>query len=291
MGLISSLFKKIGIIFSDIKLAHSVFALPFALLAAFLAKGGVPSLEEFGFILLAMVGARSGAMASNRLFDAGFDAVNPRTAGRALPSGKLKKAEMAVFIVASYAVFVFAASRLNRLCLLLSPAAIAWITFYSLTKRFTRLSHFVLGMSLAIAPMGAWLAIRGQFDLAPFFISAAVLLWVAGFDILYSFQDVEVDKKQGLFSIPSRFGIRDSLWLVRGLHCLSLLLLLAPYFLLKLGVFYLAGLAIAAALFVWEHSLVKPDDLSRLDMAFFNMNGYISISFFVFGMIDVLVKK
>jgi len=289
--LINNFLKKIRLILQDIKLAHSLFALPFALLAAFLAKNDAPSLREFLWIIVAMIGARSGAMATNRLLDANLDARNPRTKGRALPSGAVRKIEMAVFILASYAVFVFAAYKLNRLCFLLSPAAVAWISFYSLTKRFTLLSHFVLGLSLGIAPMGAWLAIRGQFDLAPFFISGAVLLWVAGFDILYSIQDIEADRKQGLHSIPGFLGIRNSLWAARGLHAGSALLLLGPYFLLQLGPLYLAGLLVICALFIREHSLLKPDDLSRLDVAFFNMNGWISAAFFIFGALDILVRR
>lgn len=289
--MIKNLFKKIRLILQDIKLAHSLFALPFALLAAFLAKNDAPSLREFLWIIVAMIGARSGAMATNRLLDANLDARNPRTRGRALPSGAVKKIEMAVFILASYAVFVFAAYKLNRLCFWLSPVAVAWISFYSLTKRFTLLSHFVLGLSLGIAPMGAWLAIRGQFDLAPFFISGAVLLWVAGFDILYSIQDIEADRKQGLHSIPGFLGIKNSLWAARGLHAGSALLLLGPYFLLQLGPLYLAGLLVICALFIREHSLLKPGDLSKLDVAFFNMNGWISAAFFIFGALDILIRR
>jgi 4-hydroxybenzoate polyprenyltransferase len=289
--LIKDFFKKIGLIFEDIKLPHSLFALPFALLAAFLAKNGAPSVREFFWIILAMVGARSGAMSFNRLADVKIDSVNPRTAKRVLPSGAVRKAEMAVFIVISYAVFVFAAWNLNRLCFYLSPIAIAWVSFYSLTKRFTLLSHFVLGMSLGIAPMGAWIAIKGRFDLAPFFISAAVLLWVAGFDILYSIQDIEADKQQGLHSIPRFFSIGKSLWIARSLHAVSVLLLLGPYFLLKLGPIYLAGIAIISALFIWEHRLIRPDDLSKLNIAFFNMNGWISVTFFIFGALDILVRR
>ena len=291
MGSIKNFFAKLGLIFRDIKLAHSLFALPFALLAAFLAANGFPSLGKFFWILVAMVGARSGAMAMNRLADASFDARNPRTAARAIPSGKLRKAEMAAFIIVSFALLVLAAAMLNRLCLYLSPVAIAWMCFYSLTKRFTALSHFVLGMSLAIAPMGAWLAIKGGFELSPFFISAAVLLWVAGFDILYSIQDIDIDKREGLHSIPRVFSVRASLWISRGLHFLSVLLLTGPYFLLHLGPVYLAGLFVAAALFIWEHHLVKPDDLSKLNIAFFNMNGWISVTFFIFGAIDILVRR
>jgi len=289
--LINNFLKKIRLILQDIKLAHSLFALPFALLAAFLAKNDAPSLREFLWIIVAMIGARSGAMATNRLLDANLDARNPRTRGRALPSGAVKKIEMAVFILASYAVFVFAAYKLNRLCFWLSPVAVAWISFYSLTKRFTLLSHFVLGLSLGIAPMGAWLAIRGQFDLAPFFISGAVLLWVAGFDILYSIQDIEADRKQGLHSIPGFLGIKNSLWAARGLHAGSALLLLGPYFLLQLGPLYLAGLLVICALFIREHSLLKPGDLSKLDVAFFNMNGWISAAFFIFGALDILIRR
>lgn len=289
--MINNFLKKIRLILQDIKLAHSLFALPFALLAAFLAKNDAPSLREFLWIIVAMIGARSGAMATNRLLDANLDARNPRTRGRALPSGAVKKIEMAVFILASYAVFVFAAYKLNRLCFWLSPVAVAWISFYSLTKRFTLLSHFVLGLSLGIAPMGAWLAIRGQFDLAPFFISGAVLLWVAGFDILYSIQDIEADRKQGLHSIPGFLGIKNSLWAARGLHAGSALLLLGPYFLLQLGPLYLAGLLVICALFIREHSLLKPGDLSKLDVAFFNMNGWISAAFFIFGALDILIRR
>jgi len=291
MELIKKFSQKLALIFQDIKLAHSLFALPFALLSAFLAKGGAPSFREFFWIILAMVGARSGAMATNRLLDVRIDAKNPRTANRALPSGRLKKTEMGIFMIISYGLLIFSAYQLNWLCFLLSPLAIAWISFYSLTKRFSRLSHFVLGMSLAIAPMGAWLAIQGKFALAPFFISASVLFWVAGFDILYSFQDIEIDKQQNLYSIPRFLGISKSLWLARILHCLSVILLLAPYFLLHLGAFYLAGLALISALFIYEHSLVKPNDLSKLDLAFFNMNGWISVSFFILGAVDVLIKK
>jgi len=289
--LIKNFLKKLGLIFKDIKLAHSLFALPFALLAAFLAKNGAPSLREFFWILAAMAGARSGAMAFNRLVDASLDSRNPRTAARALPTGAVRKIEVGIFIIISYALLVWAASRLNRLCLYLSPAAIAWVSFYSLTKRFTRLSHFVLGMSLGIAPMGAWLAIRGKFELAPFFISAAVLLWVAGFDILYSIQDIAFDRKEGLHSIPRFFSINNSLWMARALHSLAVLLLLGPYFLLQLGPLYLAGLAMISGLFIWEHRLISPDDLSRLDLAFFNMNGWISITFFIFGATDILVRR
>ncbi len=295
MGLIRNFFRKIGLIFKDIKLAHSLFALPFALLAMLLAKDGLPPVRSILFILLAMVSARSGAMAVNRLADAKIDANNPRTAGRVMPSGKLRRAELALFIIIAYGIFMLAAFELNRLCFYLSPIAIAWISFYSLTKRFTRLSHFVLGMSLGIAPMGAWLAIDPGIVfpriLAPAFISAAVLLWVAGFDILYSFSDVEVDSKQNLYSIPRFLGIGKSLWLTRGLHLVSLLLLLGPYFLLRLGAVYLTGLGVIALLFIWEHSLLKPDDLSKLNLAFFNMNGWISVTFFIFGAIDILVRR
>jgi len=295
MGLIRNFFEKLGLIFKDIKLAHSVFALPFALLSAFLAKNGIPSPREFLWILLAMVSARSGAMALNRLLDAEIDAHNPRTAGRMMPTGKLRKAELALFIIIAYGLFIFAAFKLNRLCFYLSPLALAWISFYSLTKRFTRLSHFVLGMSLGIAPIGAWLAIDPSIQfpavLAPAFISGAVLLWVAGFDILYSFQDLEIDRAQNLYSLPRFLGIKNSLRLCRALHLISLALLLGPYFLLELGPVYLAGLGIIAGLLVYEHSLVKPDDLSRLDLAFFNMNGYISITFFIFGAMDILIRR
>jgi len=289
--LIKKFFTKLNLIFKDIKLAHSVFALPFALLSAFLAKQGIPGAREFFWILVAMVSARSGAMATNRLLDAEIDARNPRTKERALPSGKLKKTEMLAFILLSYALFIFSAYQLNWLCFILSPLAVAWISFYSLTKRFTRLSHFVLGTSLAMAPMGAWLAIKPRFELVPILLSLAVVFWVAGFDILYSFQDIEIDQKQGLFSIPSSLGIKKSLWLARALHFFSFVLLFGIYFLVKVHWLYLAGVGLAGVLFIYEHSLVKPDDLSRLDLAFFNINGWISVSIFVFGAISVVVAK
>jgi 4-hydroxybenzoate polyprenyltransferase len=284
-----SLFESIRLYLRMIKISHSVFALPFALTAAVIAAGGVPSVYKLFWIVVAMVGARSGAMGLNRFIDRKIDALNPRTRNRELPSGKIKPVEALIFSAISLALLVFAAYMLNPLCFKLSPLAIAIVAGYSFTKRFTWGAHFVLGLALSLAPLGAWIAVRGTIELEALPLVLAVLFWLPGFDILYALMDVEFDRKHGIYSIPARFGIRRSLTLSRFLHLLSWSFLIMNGLLFELGAVYWIGLLIAGVLFVYEHALVRADDLSRLDMAFFNMNGYISVTVFVFTLGDYLL--
>jgi 4-hydroxybenzoate polyprenyltransferase len=265
-----------------IRFSHSVFALPFALASAALAAaGGGLTAWRLLWIVAAMVSARSAAMGFNRLVDHAIDARNPRTAGRELPRGVLSPRQVAVFVTLSTAAFVASAALLNPLCLALSPVALAIVLGYSYTKRFTAASHLVLGLSLALAPVGAWLAIRGRFDAAPIALGLAVLLWVAGFDAIYACQDVEFDRAEGLHSLPARVGVGRTLALARTAHVLAVLLLAAVFWLAPLGRLYLAGVAAVAALLAWEHTLVSAEDLSRVMQAF-NLNGWVSLGYFLF---------
>ena len=273
-----------------IKFEHTVFALPFALMAAMLAAGGVPSWPVLLWILLAMVGARSSAMAFNRLVDYEFDRRNPRTASRALPAGLLTPVQVWLFVLATTALFFLAAWRLNPLALALSPVALAVIWGYSFTKRFTSLCHVFLGLAIGIAPSAAWIAVRGSLDWAPVLLTAAVVLWVGGFDVIYACQDVEFDRSTGLRSLPARLGIGRALALSRLMHVATVLLLLALPQLAPLGVVYYAGVAVVAALLAYEHSLVKPHDLSRVNAAFFTVNGFVSIGLLLFTAADLLLR-
>jgi len=272
--------SRVGVYGRMIKFSHSVFALPFALASATLAAREGFRWTQIGWILLAMVGARSAAMGFNRLADHAIDARNPRTAGRELPTGRLSRREVWLFVAASAAALVLAAWRLNPLCLALSPLALLIVCGYSYTKRFTALSHAVLGLGLAIAPLGAWLAIRGGLAPAPVALALAVLAWVAGFDTIYACQDAEFDRQAGLHSLPARFGIRRALGAARALHALAVALLASLYWLVPLHPAYLLGVAAVALLLVYEHSLVRADDLSRVDAAFFAVNGWISVAYF-----------
>lgn len=265
-----------------IRFSHSIFALPFALAAFVLAtrRSGFDP-EKLLWVIVAMVGARSAAMGFNRWLDADIDALNPRTAARELPTGALLRSQVLAFVIASSAVLVFAAWRLNPLCFALSPLALVIVCGYSFTKRFTMLSHAVLGLSLAIAPVGAWLSVRGQFELTPIPIGLAVLFWVGGFDILYSCQDVEFDHKLTLHSIPVRFGVPKALRFARAAHVLAIAFLLSVALVEPLHWAYVAGVALIGALFVYEHSLVKADDLSKIDAAFFTVNGWIGVLYFI----------
>ncbi|MBZ5598073.1 MAG: putative 4-hydroxybenzoate polyprenyltransferase [Acidobacteriia bacterium] len=274
-----------------IKWEHSVFALPFALCGAMLAAKGLPTAHQLAWIVVAMVAARSAAMAFNRLADASIDAANPRTRTRALPSGTLTPRFVAAFVTVSCAVFVLAAWQLNRLTLLLSPVALAVVLLYSYAKRFTRWSHLVLGFALGIAPTAAWIAVRGSFDPRILLLTAAVTFWVGGFDVLYACQDFEFDQQAELHSVPRHFGIAQSLWIARGLHVLMLLLLLTLVPTFALGKLAMAGVAVVALLLAYEHSLVSAHDLSRLNAAFFTMNGVISVVFFCFVAADLLMAK
>ncbi len=236
-----------------------------------------------------MVGARSGAMGLNRIIDRRIDAANPRTAGRELPRGAIGVPETVLFVVCSFSFMVLAAYMLNPLCLKLSPLAVAVLFIYSYTKRFTWASHFVLGLAISASPVGAWIAVKGTFDLAVIPLAAAVIFWLAGFDVLYALQDIDFDRRYGLYSIPRRFGIRKSLYLSRALHAASFLLLVTNGQIFGLGTLYWAGMLLTGGLFIYEHSLLNEDDLSKLDMAFFNMNGYISMTVFLFTMMDFIV--
>jgi len=271
-----------------IRFSHSVFALPFALTAAVIAAGGLPEAEKVFWIIVAMVGARSGAMGLNRVIDRKTDAQNPRTKMREVASGKISVGAAVLFAIVSFTLLILAAYMLNPLCFKLLPVAIATVVFYSYTKRFTWASHFVLGLALAIAPAGAWIAIRGTLDAEVLPLVFAVVFWLPGFDVLYALQDVEFDRSHGLHSIPVRFGVRNSLRLAALFHGLTMVSLLITGVIFHLGVIYWAGMLVVTGLFIYEHSLLKPDDLRRLDMAFFNMNGYISMAVFVFTFLDYI---
>src|SRR5246127_4961963 len=265
-----------------IKWEHSIFALPFALCGAMLAAGGFPSIHQLLWIIVAMVAARSAAMAFNRWADAAIDAANPRTSTRALPAGHLSPAFVATFVVVSSAIFVLAASRLNRLSLLLSPVALAVLLLYSYTKRLTRWSHLVLGFALGIAPAAAWIAVRGSLDPRILLLTAAVTFWVGGFDVLYACQDCDFDRQAGLHSVPRFCGIGNALWIARGFHLTMIGLLIWLIVAFHLGALAFIGIAAVAMLLGYEHSLVSHDDLSKLNAAFFTMNGVISVVFFAF---------
>jgi len=260
-----------------VKLSHSVFALPFALSgAALAARDHWFDARQLLWIVVAMFGARNAAMGFNRLVDQAYDARNPRTAGRELPRGRLSRPAVWSLTVALSGLFVFAASMLGRWCGILSPLALAIVFGYSFTKRFTSLSHVFLGLALAIAPVGGWLAVAGSFALTPWILAAGVLLWVAGFDVVYACQDLEFDRRAGLHSIPARFGLRGALAIARGLHAAALGCLAAVGLVAGLHPAYWLGMAAIAGLLVWEHRLVRPGDLSKLGVAFFNMNGVIA---------------
>lgn len=272
-----------------IKLSHSVFALPFALAGAALAarSHGIEA-QQLVWIVIAMVFARSAAMGFNRLADRAMDAENPRTRDRALPRGRIAPGAVTLIITACCALFVFSAYQLNELCFKLSPLALLVILSYSYFKRFTWATHLVLGLSLAIAPVGAWIAVTGTFDTAPLWLAAAVLTWVAGFDIIYACQDYEFDVARGVHSIPRRIGIRPALLAARLLHAATVVFLVAVHQVFDLHSLYLCGTVLAAGMLVYEHTLVKPDDLSKIDVAFFNTNGLVSVVFFVFLLGDIL---
>jgi len=284
------LFRNLRVTLEMIKWEHSIFALPFALCGAMLAAGGLPTLRQFLWIIIAMISARSAAMAFNRVADAAIDAANPRTSTRALPAGTLSPMFVNTFVVVSCAVFILAASQLNRFTLALSPFALAVVLLYSYTKRFTRWSHLVLGFALGIAPAAAWIAVRGSLDPRILLLTAAVTFWVGGFDVLYACQDYEFDRNSGLYSIPRYVGIKGALAVARGFHILMLLLLLTLVGAFGLGKLAIIGVVAVAALLTYEHSLVSPRDLSKLNAAFFTMNGVISVVFFAFVAADLLTR-
>ena len=281
--------RKLKIILEMIKFEHTIFALPFAIMSAFIAAGGLPPLSKLGWILVAMVGARSCAMAFNRLADAEIDSENPRTAMRAIPAGLITKGAVWLFTIISAGLLVLAAWRLNLLAFALSPVALAVIMGYSYTKRFTALSHLWLGLALSISPVGAWIAIKGRFDWTPIILCFVVLLWTAGFDIIYACQDVNFDRKHGLRSIPARLGVRWALWISSALHVVAVLLLFGIPLLTELGLFYYIGVGIVVLIFIYEQVIVKPDDLSRVNLAFFTLNGMISLVLMALSIADILL--
>ena len=274
----STVIKNTRLTLEMIKIEHTLFALPFAFLGAVLAANGLPTLRQILWIIVAMVGARSAAMAFNRIADRNIDARNPRTATRAIPAGLLSVGFVWAFTLISAAVFLFAAAMLNRLTLLLAPVALASVLLYSFTKRWTQFSHLVLGWCLSIAPTGAWIAVRGEIGSAiPLLLSLVVLLWTAGFDVLYACQDYDFDRREGLRSIPARIGIPRALWIARALHAAAFLALVWLYAATGLGPVAFAGVIATGALLVYQHRLVRADDLGRLNAAFFTTNAFVSV--------------
>jgi 4-hydroxybenzoate polyprenyltransferase len=275
-----------------IKIEHTLFALPFALLGMMLAAEGWPAARVVFWIVVAMVGARSAAMGFNRLVDRRIDAVNPRTAARALPAGLVTPGFVAAFVVASIGLLLLAAWRLNPLCVALSAVAVPVLLGYSFTKRFTAASHLVLGLALAGAPLGAWAAVAGSLAPAPFVLAGAVLTWVAGFDVLYALQDERFDRGAGLHSVPARFGTAGALWTSALLHLATLALLVAlpRVYPPGLGAIYWTGVAGCAALLAYQHAIVRPGDLARLDAAFFTANGFLSAGLFAATAADLLLR-
>jgi 4-hydroxybenzoate polyprenyltransferase len=281
------MLNRVGLILKMIKIEHTVFALPFACMGAFLAARGWPTSRQFFWILVAMVGIRSAAMAFNRLVDAKLDAANQRTRMREIPRGVLKKSDVWVFVAASAVVFVLAAYQLNRLCFILSPVALAFTFFYSYTKRFTWLSHLILGGAIGLAPIGGWVAVAGSFHPIAFLLGAAVLFWIAGFDIVYGCQDYEFDCNYMLKSIPQRWGIARALRISELCHLITFALLVTVGVMASLGPVYYIGLVLILAFLVVQHLIVSPEDLSRVNVSFFTMNGLISLVIFVVTLLSL----
>lgn len=288
----ATVLEKTRSLLEMIKFSHTVFAFPFALMGvvlASMASGTPPTLGQLLWICLAMVGARSGAMGLNRIIDARIDRENPRTSGRHLPAGTVSVPEAWALVSVSFALLLFAAWRLNPLCFALAPVALFFLALYSYCKRFTALAHLVLGLCLAAAPIGAWIALRGDVGWPVAILGLAVLFWVAGFDIFYALQDLDFDRRQGLHSLPAKLGAGRAIVLGKLFHGLMIGLLLLLPLGTGLGPIYLLGVAVVAGLLVYEHRLVRADDLSKLDDAFFNMNGYISVTIFAFTLADALI--
>jgi len=287
-----SIFKSLVTYGEMIKFSHTVFALPFALSSVALASREYPvTLKQVFWILVAMVGARSAAMGFNRLVDRPWDALNPRTRNRALPQGRVSRKEVVLFVSFFSFLFIFSAYQLNPLCFLLSPLALFLTFFYSYTKRFTWTSHLFLGAAIGVAPTAAWLAVTGGVHIIPILLSLAVLTWIAGFDVLYACQDYQFDVAHRLYSIPQRFGVRNALYIARALHGGTLLCFFAVGLLSDLHLIYGTGMLAVAGLLLYEHRLIKPEDLSKINLAFFNVNGIISILFFLITLADIFVYR
>ncbi|CAM4511503.1 UbiA-like polyprenyltransferase [Paenibacillus typhae] len=288
------MFKKVGVFLQMIKFEHTVFALPFAFMGALLGSvvmfGELPSWPQIGWIVVAMFGARSAAMGLNRLIDRISDAKNPRTAGRAIPAGLLKVGEVSVFIFISFFLLFWAAFKLNPLSAKLLPVAVFLLVFYSFTKRFTWACHLILGLTIALAPLGGWVAVTGNVDWTAMIFYFTIVFWTAGFDIIYSCQDVEFDEQEGLYSIPVRFGVARALIIAKAFHILTGIGFISLLFMADLSWWYVAGMIIAYIILFYEHHIVSPSDLSRLQTAFFTMNGVLSIVVFSFTLIDLVVQ-
>jgi len=288
------MFKKIGTYLEMIKVEHTLFALPFAFMGAILGSAVVfnqlPSWGDIGWIFLAMFGARSAAFGLNRLADRHIDAKNPRTAKRAIPAGLLKPLEVILFIILSFAVFFWATYMLDPFAFRLLPIAIFLLIIYSFTKRFTWLCHLVLGLTTALAPLGGWVAVTGQIDWKAIVFYIALAFWTAGFDIVYACQDEKFDADEKLYSIPSRFGLHKSLWFARGFHVVTAIGFIILFFVTPVGWWYLAGMVIACGILFYQHYILSPNDMSRLQTAFFTMNSTLSIILFVFTLIDLVVR-
>lgn len=288
------MFKKIAIFLEMIKIEHTLFALPFAFMGAVLGSvvvtGSLPSWPQVGWILLAMVGARSAAFGFNRMIDRVIDGKNPRTAGRAIPAGLLKSSEVIVFIIVSLLLLFWASFKLSPLAFKLFPLAFFMLVFYSYTKRFTWLCHIVLGLTIGLAPLGAWVAVTGQIDWISIVLYLTIAFWTAGFDVIYACQDVDFDQREGVYSIPARFGVAGALSIARAFHVMTAVGFIALFFIADLSWWYLAGMLISYIILFYEHYIVSPKDLSRLQTAFFTMNGALSIVVFVFTLVDLVVR-
>jgi len=287
------MYNKIKIILNMIKFEHTIFALPFAYIGTVLGSlyvfNELPSWRIIFWVSIAMVGARSAAMALNRLIDRSIDALNPRTANRDIPSGKISVKEASIFTVFSFLLLFLAAFQLNVLAVLLLPVAVFFLVLYSYTKRFTWLCHYFLGIAIGLAPMGGFVGATGTLPIEAWLLFITVALWTAGFDIIYACQDVDFDKQARIFSVPARFGIKNALIIARLTHAITTLLLFSWYFVFDLGIWYLVGAFIAAIILHFEHQLVKPNDLSKLNAAFFTMNGILSVVIFTFTMLDIFM--
>lgn len=283
-----STFNKTKVFLDMIRFEHTIFALPFAFVGALLVEKQIPAGSDIIWITLAMVGARTAAMSLNRIIDRQIDVQNPRTAGRALPRGLLSLREVWVYVLLSFALLLFSAHQLSPLAFSLSPIAVAVLSLYSFTKRFTWACHLFLGLALGLAPVGAWVAIVNRVDMAPVLLGLGVLFWVAGFDIIYACDDFNFDREYGIHSIPARFGIAKALTVSTLFHVLAPGLFLATGIMLQMGILYFAGLAIAVSLLWYQHRLISPRDLSRAGVAFFNLNGLLSVVMFCFTLLDIL---
>ncbi|MGF7185596.1 4-hydroxybenzoate polyprenyltransferase [Desulfitispora alkaliphila] len=282
--------NKFLVFLEMIKFEHTIFALPFAYLGAFMAVGGLPPVDKLFWITVAMVGARTAAMALNRLIDRHIDKLNPRTAQRAIPSGAISTIEVWAYTIISFAVLFLAATMLNPLCVKLMPIAVFVLVIYSYMKRISWTCHIVLGIAIGLAPLGSWVAITGKINLPGVILAIAVASWVAGFDIIYSCQDWEFDKENKLHSIPVEFGLEKALIISKLFHIIAPAMFVIIGLIMNFGIIYYVGVLIAISLLLYEHSLVRPNDLTKIDMAFFNMNGYLSVVMFVFTLIDLIIK-